>query len=344
MTSEIALWEGLAPGSVPRGYAERALSVITEVSDVEFLWTGAAAFSGLAQKWNGHGAEKAEIKSAQMFCEIQLGQLLGPNPGAGGIAERDQKGRIVKVPNQNADSGIPPSWVTHFRRYHGFREPLIEAVRDGKRSRRSLLLLVDKWTMDSNPAPALSALDIRGGDFRSALAGGIEPGTVALVLTDPPYATEYLPLWDALGEWSSEALVEGGSLVAYCGQSILPQALERLGGHLRYWWTIAVIHGQSQMIPGKWVSAGWKPALWFVRGNRSSNAMLADTVKGGTPRKTQPTGDDGTWAQSVDPLLPIISALTAPGDLIVDPFAGSGTVGLAATRLGRCFIGADVNA
>ena len=63
--------------------------------------------------------------------------------------------------------------------------------------------------------------------------------------------------------------------------------------------------------------------------------MLADIVKGGTARKTQPTGDDGSWAQAVAPLEPIISLLTAPGDLIVDPFAGSGTVGLAAHRFGR---------
>jgi hypothetical protein len=82
--------------------------------------------------------------------------------------------------------------------------------------------------------------------------------------------------------------------------------------------------------------------LWYVKENRGCRAMLADTVKGGEARKTVPTGDDGSWAQAIDPLVPIISALTAPGDLIIDPFAGSGTTGLAATRFGRRFIGAEI--
>ncbi len=37
----------------------------------------------------------------------------------------------------------------------------------------------------------------------------------------------------------------------------------------------------------------------------------------------------------------IISACTEPGDLVVDPFAGSGTSGVAAVRLGRSFIGIE---
>jgi len=145
-----------------------------------------------------------------------------------------------------------------------------------------------------------------------------------------------------LGKFGSLALRDGGSLIAYAGQSILLEAGDRLRPHLRYWWTIALIHGATQMIPGKFVSAGWKPLLWFVKERRESSAMLADTVHGGTARKTVPTGDDGSWAQSVIPLEPIISALTAPGDLIVDPFAGSGTTGLAAMRFGRRFIGAEI--
>lgn len=40
----------------------------------------------------------------------------------------------------------------------------------------------------------------------------------------------------------------------------------------------------------------------------------------------------------------IIEASSDEGDLIVDPFVGSGTTGLAATRLGRRFIGIDTEA
>ena len=44
----------------------------------------------------------------QMFCEIEFGQLLGTNPGAGGIAERDHRGRVMPgAPNSHDDSGLP---------------------------------------------------------------------------------------------------------------------------------------------------------------------------------------------------------------------------------------------
>lgn len=37
----------------------------------------------------------------------------------------------------------------------------------------------------------------------------------------------------------------------------------------------------------------------------------------------------------------IIQASTQPGDIILDPFCGSGTTGVVANRLGRIFIGID---
>lgn len=37
----------------------------------------------------------------------------------------------------------------------------------------------------------------------------------------------------------------------------------------------------------------------------------------------------------------IIKAATKPGDLVLDPFSGSSTTGIAALRLGRSFIGIE---
>jgi 16S rRNA G966 N2-methylase RsmD len=266
-----------------------------------------------------------------MFVEIELGQRLGPNPGQGTRSDLAEH-------FSHARSLIPSERAVEFRRYFGYRDWLVEQVRNGARSRRSLLLALDRVTAVE---VSTDEVEIVSGDFREVLDVG--PGSVALVLTDPPYPVEYLPLWSDLGKWSADWLMPGGSLVAYCGQSILPQALDRLGGHLRYWWTIALLHQHgTAMIPGKWVSAGWKPLLWFVRDTRRGQFMLADRIDGSAPRKGLPTGETDDWAQGVVELEPIISALTAPGDLIVDPFAGSGSTGVAALRFGRRFIGADI--
>ena len=45
----------------------------------------------------------------------------------------------------------------------------------------------------------------------------------------------------------------------------------------------------------------------------------------------------------LDVVRPFILAHTDPGDLVADPFMGSGTVGHAAIELGRNFIGQDLN-
>lgn len=320
----------IAPGLVPVGFAEKVLERAIAEADAIALYRAASGFAGLAQQWNGHGREKNELKTAQMFCEIMLGQVL---PVSESSDESDVRVRTMDIPRQR---------IEEFRRYHGWRDYLIDLVREGKRSRRALLLAIDQEAAKGR-AIHEDDLEIREGDFRDVL-GDIEPESVMLILTDPPYPVEYLPLWDDLADFGSKALVDGGSLIAYCGQSILPDALARLRPHLRYWWTLALSHSAgSQMLPGKFVSVGWKPLIWFVRDHRMNNAMVPDRINGSPPRKGQDVGDDGTWAQGVDELEPIISALTAPGDLIVDPFAGSGTTGLAAMRFGRRFIGAEIS-
>jgi hypothetical protein len=61
-----------------------------------------------------------------MFCEIAIGQLLGPNPGRGSNYSPEEKGFAQ---NPHADTGLPPQRVEDFRRYYGWRDALVEAVR-----------------------------------------------------------------------------------------------------------------------------------------------------------------------------------------------------------------------
>jgi site-specific DNA-methyltransferase (adenine-specific) len=43
----------------------------------------------------------------------------------------------------------------------------------------------------------------------------------------------------------------------------------------------------------------------------------------------------------IDLMLALVEAFTDPGDIVLDPFAGSGTTGAACIRLGRRFVGLD---
>jgi hypothetical protein len=56
-----------------------------------------------------------------MFCEIMLGQLLGPNPGQGSNYDPAAKGFTQYA---HAHTGLPPERVKDFRRYYGWKDAL----------------------------------------------------------------------------------------------------------------------------------------------------------------------------------------------------------------------------
>ncbi|MDG7043126.1 MAG: class I SAM-dependent methyltransferase, partial [Nitrososphaerota archaeon] len=66
------------------------------------------------------------------------------------------------------------------------------------------------------------AAELYHGDFREAQ---IEPESIDLILTDPPYGKKYMYLWDALGALSQRVLKPGGWLIAYAGQSHLDEEM-----------------------------------------------------------------------------------------------------------------------
>lgn len=51
-----------------------------------------------------------------------------------------------------------------------------------------------------------------------------------------------------------------------------------------------------------------------------------------------------TTEKPIGLMLDLVRAFTEPGELVIDPFAGSGTTGVACVRLGRHFAGAELSA
>lgn len=79
--------------------------------------------------------------------------------------------------------------------------------------------------------------------------------------------------------------------------------------------------------------------LFFEKGKRRLNdlgvpdILQAPRVHGGYPTE-----------KPVELLSILVRQSTAAGELVIDPFLGSGSTGVAATRAGRRFAGCDVNA
>jgi len=167
----------------------------------------------------------------------------------------------------------------------------------------------------------------------------IEDDSIDWIITDPPYAKEYLYLIDDLAEFSFRKLKKGGSLICMIGQSYLPFVYSSLSEKLEYFWTCAyVTEGRKTILWGKNIMIGWKPLLWFSKEKIKLDKRVIDLFKSDMPEK-----DIYEWAQSESGMRDVIERITEPGQIICDPFLGAGTTGVAAIKLKRFFIGVDID-
>jgi ParB/RepB/Spo0J family partition protein len=191
---------------------------------------------------------------------------------------------------------------------------------------------------------------IRIHECRAAgLLEHLEPGTVDLIFTDPPYPVEFVECWTELGELAVKALKPGGLLVAYTGQYTMPEALDRLrDSGLSYYWCYAVAHdGAFFRMNATHVQCGWKPLLVMRNGTGDLPNWHKDFVTDGSREKSRTAAggefSGGEWQQSEAEAAYWIGELTKPDELVVDPFIGSGTTAVVCKGLGRRFAGCDID-
>jgi hypothetical protein len=97
----------------------------------------------------------------------------------------------------------------------------------------------------------------------------IPDNSISLILSDPPYDHNSLPLYGDLGRLAVRVLMLGGSLVTYIGQYWLPQFVNEIAASgLTYWWTFCLRFKGSQQRMHQRGVYGWKPLLWFVKGDK----------------------------------------------------------------------------
>lgn len=165
---------------------------------------------------------------------------------------------------------------------------------------------------------------------------------VDLVYCDPPYLKKLLYTYDYLADLCPRILKDGGSLICITPHYALPQIISRFEffGKLKYRWLLHMnqFDGKhARMAMG--IEVTYKILLWYVkRAYPTGRGFVKDGVK--------ITGMDGQnkelhkWQQDSDWCW-WISKLTKPGDVVYDPFMGSGTVAEYCIRNGRNFIGSD---
>jgi ParB-like chromosome segregation protein Spo0J len=183
-------------------------------------------------------------------------------------------------------------------------------------------------------------------DFRKY--DGIPDNSIDLIFTDPPYAMEFIPLFKDLGKLAARVLKKNGSLVTFCGQLYLDECMDQIkqgsNYEMKWLWPVWVKHaGQHcfMKFPGLRVWAHGKPLLWFTKGEkRRAEPVRAtpDFIESKPPNKVL-----HEWSQSTVEAEHMIDVCTVENQIVLDPFLGAGTSGIAALKLNRKFIGIEVD-
>jgi site-specific DNA-methyltransferase (adenine-specific) len=176
-------------------------------------------------------------------------------------------------------------------------------------------------------------------------------GTVDFILTDPPYITKYRNR-------------DGQKVLNDDNAAWLPNSAAEMHRVLKddafaisfYGWP------KVDLFFAAWKSAGFRIGghIVFRKPYASKSAFLQYRhegayllLKGNPPTPDSPLPDVMDWTytgnklhptqKSIHILKPLIEAFSAPGNLVLDPFAGSGSTCVAARRTGRRFIGIELD-
>lgn len=173
-------------------------------------------------------------------------------------------------------------------------------------------------------------------------AKNIADNSIDLILTDPPYPIEFLPLWQDMFEVADRILKPGKFLVAYANHQNLDEIF-RLPNNLKYYWTFKLDFTLKPMAMGRNLIATWKPVLIYQKlPFHKMEETIEDNVKDNTPfSNAERDMHEENWGQSIGKVEYLIDKFSKPNDLIFEPFAGTGTTLIAAKNMCRRCIGTE---
>ncbi len=190
------------------------------------------------------------------------------------------------------------------------------------------------------------------GDM-NVLGKQIPSESVDVIFTDPVYLKEfYQQAYADLAQLAYRVLKPHGFLFTYAPQTHLDEIMDLIkyssGGpaklKLHYFWIIESLNSGKSTAKNHQRNAIClhKPILVFQKSDDPDDLVgarkcFADVVRGLRQKKFHP------WQQSVHDVLGIISRFMVPGEILLDPYAGTGTSLIAGQLLGMEVIGFEID-
>lgn len=349
------IWVHPDDGSIVDGRNRYRACIKAQVKPKTRKWSGTGSLVGFVVSVNLHrrhltasqravvGTEmlplleaEAKVRQATSGPGVYGGKPLSP------ILDEAVSGRSDAQAAKTV--GVSRGYVAAGKKIKEERPALYEEVRAGKKTipqamkelakvQKADALQSAQTSISTAARKGISEVcDIRNCSMQELLASGIRPDCI---ITDPPYPHEYLYLYEELAKLAKDVPL----VAVMCGQSYLPEVLQSMHAHLKYRWVLAYLTpgGQAVQLWQRKVNTFWKPVLLF---GEIPDRWMGDVCKSDVNDNDKRFHD---WGQSESGMADLIERLSEPGQLICDPFVGGGTTAVSALRLGRRFVGCDVN-
>ena len=347
----------------------RAVAEAKSVDEVKTIRDKAVAMQVYAEQAKNKSleADAAEIRER---AEYRLGEMLGAqrsagllNPGTRLIGGGDGAGGSVINPPADLPTlkqlGIAKALANKARKALALPKETFENALNERRRQilanariEPLLTIANRLQMQAErqaiqDAATAAMPPLVSDRYRLVCADmsttdAIDPESVDAIVTDPPYPRKYLPCFDHLARRALEWLKPGGSLLVMSGQSYLPE-MSRRASKIRTDFSVDVLlpykhRGENTRIFDRHIFPNWKPVLWYTKGKCAHLPWTGDIIKADANDKRF-----HRWGQSERQMERMVELASLPGQIILDPFCGGGSTGVAALRLGRQFIGLDID-
>lgn len=180
------------------------------------------------------------------------------------------------------------------------------------------------------------------GDCREIMPT-LDAASFDAIITDPPYGRKALPLYAAVLENAGRLLTRSGHLLMIVPHYAWPELMSFPAPGLRFRWTLAMIQRA-----GPWprlcnqkrnIAVTFKPIGWWTADpwEGCDYRQVEDSFENPAPDKSH-----FEWQQAF-PWAEYCLQWCKEGGRVLDPFAGVGTVGVAAQACGIEFVGIELD-